>query len=330
MVKDISMSCLKFLCMSFFLLSSIPSTELCNPTDYKVLHEIQEAMGSTPDLVSSFNLANDYCHGQAISCDSNGRVTSFIASKGNTSTKIPSSVGQLEYLQSFQFSYSPIYGSLPSSLTNLKYLIAIRVTGTNLNSTIPSFLGKITGLQNIDLGSNSLHGPIPRSLGKLISLERLDLSHNHLSGQIPESLGFCKALQILDFSNNQLTGNVPRSLGHVNIPNVALGSNQLTGDASHLFQNNTSNLFLYSNRFEFNFSNVFVEDTLNYFDMSNNLVYGGLPPSIDNPVFENFNVSRNRLCGPIPQSGTLQQFQADAFANNLCLCGRPLPPCSPS
>ncbi|GAB2221558.1 hypothetical protein Droror1_Dr00012742 [Drosera rotundifolia] len=320
MVKHTSISILKLLFMTSLLLCIAPSTEPCHPIDYKVLHEIQESMGSTPDLVSAFNLANDCCRGWAISCNENGRVIFFFASKGYTSTQIPSSISQLEFLQDFQFIYSPIYGSLPSTLTKLKYLTAIRVTGTNLNSTIPSFLGNMTNLLSIDLSSNSLHGPIPSSLGKIVGLTRLDLSNNHLSGQIPQSLGSCKALSFLDFSKNQLTGDVPKSLGQLNMEYVALGSNQLTGDASHLFQSKTGTLYLYSNRFAFNFSDVNVGSNLGYFDMSNNLVYGCFPPSIDNPVFYGFSVSTNRLCGPIPQSGTLQQFQADAFANNLCLC----------
>ncbi|KAL9248605.1 Polygalacturonase inhibitor-like protein [Drosera capensis] len=330
MVKHTSISILKLLFMSSLLLSIAPSTEPCNPIDYKVLHEIQEAMGSTPGMVSAFNLANDCCSGSAITCDSNGRVIFFLASKGNTSTQIPSSISRLAYLQAFQFIYSPIYGSLPSTLTMLKYLTAIRVAGTNLNFTIPSFLGNMTNLQSIDLSSNSLHGSIPSSLGKLVGFTRLILSNNHLSGQIPQSLGSCKALGYLDFSNNQLTGDVPKSLGQLNMDYVALGSNQLTGDASHLFQSNTGTLYLYGNRFAFNFSNVNVGRNLAYFDMSNNLVYGGFPPSIINTLFESFSVSNNRLCGPIPEGGSLQQFQADAFANNLCLCGRPLPPCSGS
>ncbi|GAB2221559.1 hypothetical protein Droror1_Dr00012743 [Drosera rotundifolia] len=330
MVKHTSISILKLLFMSSLLLSIAPSTEPCHPIDYKVLHEIQESMGSTPDLVSAFNLANDCCRGGDITCNEYGRVTYFFASHGNTSARIPSSICLLEYLEGFQFIYAPIYGSLPSTLTKLKYLREIRVAGTNLNSTIPSFLGNITNLQLIDLSSNSLHGPIPSSLGKLVDLNWLDLSNNHLSGQIPQSLGSCKALSFLDFSKNQLTGDVPKSLGQLNMNYVSLFSNHLTGDASHLFQSETGTLYLYSNRFAFNFSNVNVGSNLDYFVMSDNLVYGGFPPSIVNPVFEYFSVSNNRLCGPIPPSGTLQQFEADAFANNLCLCGSPLPPCSGS
>ncbi|MFS8027925.1 putative leucine-rich repeat domain superfamily [Helianthus anomalus] len=39
------------------------------------------------------------------------------------------------------------------------------------------------------------------------------------------------------------------------------------------------------------------------------------------------NFRTNKLCGEIPQGRPLNIFPSAAYAHNLCLCGKPLPPC---
>ena len=68
--------------------------------------------------------------------------------------------------------------------------------------------GRVTGLQ---LFNSSLSGPIPESLGDLTNLKGLDLSHNSLSGPIPESLGGLD-LGELTLGLNELSGCIPAGL----------------------------------------------------------------------------------------------------------------------
>ncbi|KAL9255763.1 Polygalacturonase inhibitor-like protein [Drosera capensis] len=324
-----------FLLLNSFLLNLYPSdAELCNRKDKKVLLEIQEAMGNPASLASSWNLATDCCTGWAITCDSNGRVTSFIAFKSDAYFKIPSSIGRLKYLQSFQFITSPnLHGPLPDTLTKLKLLRNLRVSSTNLNGSIPSFIGKITTLNSLDLSYNNLTGPIPSSLGNLHNLYDLDLSANRLTGSIPATFNSSNLPNPfgLHLALNKFSGPIPQSVGTVNLTFIEFTLNNFTGDATFLFGKEKTGLTYVSlsrNSFSFDFSKVVIPNNLVDLDISNNHIFGSLPPSIILPPFDEFNVSYNKLCGRIPTGGFLQEFDASAFMDNQCLCGNPLPPCT--
>ncbi|KAJ4812713.1 Polygalacturonase inhibitor [Rhynchospora pubera] len=72
-------------------------------------------------------------------------------------------------------------------------------------------------------------------------------------------------------------------------------------------------------------------DNLYGFDLSHNKIFGKVPDSFATAAGLYFpNLSFNRLCGELPQGGNMGRFSAAVFANNSCLCGNPLPPCSTS
>ncbi|GAB4837204.1 hypothetical protein Ancab_039557 [Ancistrocladus abbreviatus] len=315
---------------SMFLPLSIHA--ICNPNDKEVLLQIQEAAGNPSDMVSAWNLANDCCSSWAINCNSDGRVTYFFAYRSNQDFELPSSIGNLEFLQSFTFvGLHGLIGTIPPNITRLKYLEQLAIYECNLNGTIPNFLGQMKSLKRIDLNSNQLSGSIPRSLGYLLNLTELNLYGNKLTSHIPKSFGLLKNLETLMLSSNQLSGSIPRSLGNLKLNSIDLSLNKFKGDASFLLGADKTSLgifYLRSNKFSFNFSNVEIPSSLSGFDVSFNKIYGSLPPSITKPFYEDaFNVSYNSLCGPIPNGLQYLDDAESAFIGNKCLCGSPLPPC---
>ncbi|GAB4854319.1 hypothetical protein Ancab_022906 [Ancistrocladus abbreviatus] len=136
-------------------------------------------------MMSAWNLAADCCRGWAITCNSDGRVTYFLAFNSNQSFQIPPAIGKLDYLQSFTFLGFPhLTGTIPRNIVRLRYLETISINECNLNGSIPTFLGEMKSLKRIYLDSNNLSGPIPRAFGHLPNLTELNLSVNKLTGGI--------------------------------------------------------------------------------------------------------------------------------------------------
>ncbi|KAK6126889.1 hypothetical protein DH2020_039370 [Rehmannia glutinosa] len=152
-----------------------------------------------------------------------------------------------------------------------------------------------------------LVGQIPaNTLGRLSQLRVLSLRSNRLSGPIPPDFSQLKLLRSIYLQDNQLSGEFPPSLIELTRLNrLDISSNNFTGPIPFSVNNLThlTGLFLENNGFT------------------------GKIPSIAPPGLDHFNVSNNRLNGSIPSA--LAKFPASAFANNLDLCGGPLPPCNP-
>ncbi|KAJ8448494.1 LOW QUALITY PROTEIN: hypothetical protein Cgig2_012138 [Carnegiea gigantea] len=154
------------------------------------------------------------------------------------------------------------------------------------------------------------------------------LERNQLTGSVPESFGGLKNNKDLyvRLAKNKLSGPLPKSLGAVDFTVIDLSRNQFTGDASFFFRGSKGlqDVDLSRNKFSFNIGEV----TLIIFDLSHNKIYGTLPPSLAKlSNLQQFNVSYNRLCGPIPTGGNLDRFDKYRYAHNKRLCGSPLPPC---
>jgi len=194
---------------------------------------------------------------------------------------IPQTIGNLYFLQLFSISGNKFTGRIPQTLGNLSLLSYVDLSFNNFSDTIPSELGSLSNLGNLFLFSNNLTGHIPTSFGNLTSLQYLSLDYNHLSDTIPNSLGNLYKLKTLTLSNNALTGAIPSSIGNLSsLLKLDLNSNQLTGS----IPSSIGNLI-----------------NINTISLQYNRLSGALPISINNlSALTTLNLNNNHLSGELP------------------------------
>lgn len=201
--------------LTFFLLflaTNLISSSLaaglgkCNPNDYKVLMKIKKSLNN-PYHLASWVPNTDCCNWYTVECDlKTNRINLLTIFSGQISGQIPSSVGDLPYLETLVFrKLTNLTGSIPQSITKLKHLKMLRLSWTNLSGPIPDFLNQLTNLSFLDLSFNQFSGSIPPNLSDLKNLGALHLDRNRLTGWIPESSGkFTGSIPYLYLSHNQI------------------------------------------------------------------------------------------------------------------------------
>lgn len=116
------------------------------------------------------------------------------------------------HVVSLNLMFNNLKGKLPSSIGQLENLETLELSFNQLTGTIPVSIGEIKSLKNLAINSNQLQGSIPSSLGNLVNLFQLHLSSNELIGTIPVALGELKYLEVLNVFDNGLTGTLPFGL----------------------------------------------------------------------------------------------------------------------
>ncbi|KAK7400230.1 hypothetical protein VNO78_11431 [Psophocarpus tetragonolobus] len=320
--------------LNIVLLSTAQAfSEQCNQQDKKALLQIKKELGN-PTSLSSWKPRSDCCNGWfGVTCGTKSqgyRVNSLDLNELNLPkpVPVPPSVSNLVNLQYFYITFMDnIVGPLPPTLAELK-LENLYITDTNISGPIPDFLSQIKTLEYLKITNSKLTGTLPVWLPSLPKLTGFSFDGNQLTGTIPDSYGsFPKPFDTFTLSANRLTGKIPPSLANLNLVTLHLHDNMFQGDASFLFGKRTRQIYLSNNKFVFDLGKVRVPKTVEGFEIANNGIYGTLPKELTLLKLTWFNVSFNNLCGPIPQGGMLQTFDAAAYANNKCLCGSPLPPC---
>ncbi|KAL2635939.1 hypothetical protein R1flu_007418 [Riccia fluitans] len=141
------------------------------------------------------------------------------------------SICTLVSLQELDMSDGYLYGDLPDCLNQLANLRHLRLDGNFFGSWgtgIPR-LDNLTKLQFFSISRNRLSGPIGSHLNDLVSLVDLDLSSNHFSGSIPLLTNLVN-LKNLNLNNNNLTGfEDPAFPGPQNLTRLLASGNQLQG-----------------------------------------------------------------------------------------------------
>ena len=243
-------------------------------------------------------------------------------------SEIPDTIGDLIHLQQLDLSNIDLWFSdIPESIGNLHDLIVLDLSNNYMFSTVPHSIEQLVSLQSLDLSDNNFYNSpstLPVNLSNLTNLIYLDLSNNMFSlfptfitqsntgttqlvyldlssNGITESIPiqqfqYLSKLKLLDcFENNGLTGTIPRELFDYlgNLSFIDLSHNILTGTIPL-----TSLVNLTS---------------LQYFGVGSNQLTGSLVidtkdvgegVSVLFPAMKGFDVSRNRLHGPLVSTTT--------------------------
>ncbi len=248
--------------------------------------------------------------------------------KGNIlNGTIPSSLGQLAYLQTFDVadnyligtlpeemgnctvlnsfitSYNLLTGTIPWSYMNLTQLNGLVLTGNFFRGHIPSFIGNMKKLVHLELDYNLFSGSIPVNLTTLPIINTLYIDNNHLTGTIPLfTRNGSQLLNSMDIGTNLLHGTIQSNIFEV-LPSLIMFSvqyNQLTGKFPNLdYLNPDSNGIVdddYSN-------SVIATAKLTELYMNNNQFDGILPDNIGLlRSIHNFDLHENQFIGTIPET----------------------------
>ncbi|KAJ9168648.1 hypothetical protein P3X46_020148 [Hevea brasiliensis] len=141
--------------------------------------------------------ANDTCH-----------ITGLVIKRYSLPGQLPPELIQLPYLETIDFAYNYLNGSIPSEWASLK-LKSISLLANRLSGNIPRYLGNFNSLTYLNLELNQFSGTVPRELGKLVKLEYLILSSNKLSGNLPVELAELKNLTDFRINDNNFNGSIP-------------------------------------------------------------------------------------------------------------------------
>lgn len=294
----------------------------CNCTKYDVHY---------PDEEESLI---DYCDGdveghamqwwEGLECAKNNTADTWTVNKikfgslGLNGT-IPSQVGSLSSVYTFQFKDNQFTGQIPTELGKMSMVTArVGFWSNRLGSTIPSELGNWNLLgrkiqinpENAVVGfpGNILTGTIPTQLGKLTSFsDQLAFSSAGLTGPLPTELGRL-SLMDTDFmvNKNQLSGTIPTEFG--------------------LWTGMTSNFLLRKNNLEGPLPTEFGAMSLinQYWMLQKNDFSGSIPTELGllTALTDGLRLEDNDLSGSIPSEfGLLNSDMTDLDLTNNDLCG---------
>ncbi|KAJ0094100.1 hypothetical protein Patl1_17133 [Pistacia atlantica] len=279
--------------------------------------------------------------------------------------KLPSSIGNMTFLNYFDLSNNAVEGGIPSSIGKFCNIKNFDLSSNNLTGTLPEFLDVIDGcvsdsplpsLMYLRLSNNHLRGKLPEWLGQVENLEELSLSYNLLQGTIPASLGKLQNLTILSLAGNELNGTLPKSFGLLSeLDTLDVSSNNLIGSISEVHFSRLTKLkilHLSSNSFVFNVSTNWIppfqvrnldmgschlgpffpswletQNEVMFLDFSNGSIAGSIPNWFWD-ISGNMslvNVSFNQLQGQLPNPLNVAPFADVDFSANLFEGLIPLP-----
>lgn len=184
---------------------------LCDKSDKAALLAVKSALGNPPAL-SGWNSTVACCSWEGISCNATtGRVTDLTVFALNISVPVPAAIANLTALQTINFAYNQLYGSIPAFLGPhaLPDLTFLRLDGNRLSGAIPPTVTVF----DLSLVGNLLTGPLPATFGGA-SFGDVDLTDNQLTGDASMLFGAKKQLNALHLSRNRFKFD----LGRVELP----------------------------------------------------------------------------------------------------------------
>ncbi|KAK0570621.1 hypothetical protein LWI29_004052 [Acer saccharum] len=265
---------------------------------------------------------------------------------------IPSSIGDMNSLETLDLSYNELSGEIPEHLAkscinlrylvlsnnslegqifsaanfNLKYLSMLQLDGNHFIGKIPECLSNSSGLEGLYLSDNRLSGRIPSWLGNMSELVDLIMPNNHLEGPIPPEFCQLQNLQVLNLAENNISGNLPSCFNPPQIQQVHLSRNKLQGQLKDAFFNSSS-LVSY-NRFNGRIPNWIGQlSNLTYLILIHNNLEGEVPHLLCHlERLRLIDLSHNNLSGHIPHCLDMTALHDDydvAFNTTSSTAGAP-------
>ncbi|TYJ46824.1 hypothetical protein E1A91_A02G144700v1 [Gossypium mustelinum] len=275
--------------------------------------------------IQVLNLASNKAHGKLPTSIGNmTSLTTFDLSKNEVKGGIPSSIGKLCSLKSFDLSSNNLTGSLPQFLEGTQDCVP--------NRPFPSLMYLRLSNNQLNLNYNLIEGPIPASLGQLSKLTNVGLGSNELNGTLPDSFGQLSGLSTLDVSSNHLTGFISEAhfakLSKLKILHLSANSFVVNLSSNWIPPFQVRNLGMGSCYLGLSFPKwLRYQKEVRYLDFSNASISGSIPDwfwDISGNL-SLLNVSFNELEGQLPNFLNVAPFADVDFSSNLLEGLIPLP-----
>ncbi|XP_052726263.1 probable leucine-rich repeat receptor-like serine/threonine-protein kinase At3g14840 isoform X2 [Vigna angularis] len=174
---------------------------------------------------------------------------------------------------------------------------------------------------SIVLKSQNLSGTLPSELVRLPYLQEIDLTRNYLNGTIPSQWGSVNLVNI-SILGNRVTGPIPKELGNITtLKSLVVEFNQLSGELPLELGNlpQLERLLLTSNYFTGNLPATFARlTTLKHIRLGDNQFSGTLPDFIQKwKSLERLVMQGSGFSGPIPSGISLLNNLTDLRISDL-------------
>lgn len=214
-------------------------------------------------------------------------------------------IWSLTRIRTLDLSHNSFSGSIPNGVFALHDLKELSLEGNHFSGALPTDMGLCPHLKILDLSNNQFTQTIPESLHALSSLSYLNLGNNMLTGEFPKWIGSLTSLEYLDFSGNGLTGNLPENMGDLRLLSyLSLSDNSLTGNIPSSLVSSTKLLVisLRGNKFNGSIPDGLFELGFDQIDLSRNQLTGPVPPGSSKlfNTLQSLDLSGNQLTGDIP------------------------------
>ncbi|XVF03653.1 hypothetical protein REPUB_Repub05bG0011700 [Reevesia pubescens] len=215
---------------------------------------------------------------------------------------LPSSIGNLRFLEVMDLHFSNLKGSIPESFGNLTRLTYLDLSYNNIIGELPSSFSNFNQLRYFDLSSNQLHGQIPGAFENLTKLFHLSLSFKQFSDHLPFSVFNLPNIVYLNMSQNKLVGSLPSQVTGLSLlPKLDLSGNFLNGKIPPWLFTLPSlfDLRLNDNKFSGPIDQFeHPAASLEYVYLQNNEIHGPIPSSVFKLVnLTHIDLSSNKLTG---------------------------------
>ncbi|KAK2632086.1 hypothetical protein EUGRSUZ_L02010, partial [Eucalyptus grandis] len=172
-------------------------------------------------------------------------------------------------------SYNNITGPLPEWSANLTFSM-LDLSYNRITETLPKLSTNLT-FSWLDLSYNKITGPLPNMC---TNCSYLDLSHNLISGSLPTDTGIMYQVRTLYLNDNLIDGTLPSSLCDMELIDLNLANNSLSGSIPDCWK-----------------------DSLSFLTLSFNKLSGVIPSSLGSlPHLTTLHLNGNRLNGELPQA----------------------------
>ncbi|XP_041028213.1 receptor-like protein 7 [Juglans microcarpa x Juglans regia] len=321
-----SLTRLVILNLSTLHFPGIPLLKLENPNLEMLVQNFTELMELHLDGVNISEQGSEWCETLSSSL-TNLRVLSL--SNCNLSGPLNPSLLKLQSLSSIRLDNNNLSAAVPeffANFTNLTSLPTLEVLDLSSNPQIRGSLPDFPQngyLRTLVLGHTNFSGKLPHSIGNLTMLSRMDFSRCNFGGSIPTTMANLIQLLYLDMSLNNFNGPIPSFNKAMNLTQINLSYNDLTGQitSTHLQElKKLVNLDLRYNSLNGNIPvPLFSDLSLQYLQLSYNQFSGELNqfPNISSNVLKYLDLSSNNLEGAIHVSVfNLQRLKVLSLSSN--------------